>query len=117
MDAYMKKFGQPIEQDGESGYVATNVLFMAMEKAKTVTDKEKIIAAMEGIKYTLTKGPETVRACDHQRAQSYLLLRGKGAKAKGWDLADIVAEIPGESIIMSCEQNAKRLPFANVKLP
>jgi len=117
MDAYMKKFGTPIEQDGESGYVATNVLFMAMQKANTVTDKAKIVAAMEGLKYTLTKGPEYVRACDHQRVQSYLLVRGKGKKAKGWDLADIVGEIPGDSIIMSCEDNAKKLPFANIKLP
>ena len=117
IDAYMKKFGQPVEQDGETGYVATNVLLMAMEKANTVTDKEKIVAAMEGLKYTLTKGPESVRACDHQRIQSYVLVRGKGNKAKGWDLADIVAEIPGDSIIMSCEDNAKKLPFANIKLP
>jgi branched-chain amino acid transport system substrate-binding protein len=117
MDTYMKKYGQPIEQDGESGYVATNALFMAMEKAGTVTDKEKIVAALEGLKYTLTKGPEVVRACDHQREQSYLLLKGKGKKAKGWDLADIVGEIPGASIIMSCEDNAKKLPFSNVKLP
>jgi len=117
MDAYMKKFGQPVEQDGECGYVATNVLFMAMEKANTTTDKEKIIEAMEGLKYQLTKGPEYLRACDHQRVQSYVLVRGKGKEAKGWDLADIVAEIPGDSIIMSCEDNAKKMPFATVKLP
>jgi branched-chain amino acid transport system substrate-binding protein len=117
MENYMKKYGQPIEQDGESGYVATNVLFMAMEKAGTVTDKEKIMAAMEGIKYELTKGPEYVRACDRQRVQSYLLLKGKGKRAKDWDLADIIGEIPGESILMSCENNAKKLPFANIKLP
>jgi hypothetical protein len=46
-----------------------------------------------------------------------VLVKGKGAKAKGWDIADIVAEIPGDSIIMSCEDNAKKLPFINVKLP
>jgi branched-chain amino acid transport system substrate-binding protein len=117
MDAYMKKYGQPVEQDGECGYVATNVLFMAMQKAKTTTDHEKIAAAMEGMKYTLTKGPEYVRACDHQRVQSYLLLRGKGRKANGWDLADIVEEVPGDSIIMSCADNSRKLPFVNVKLP
>lgn len=116
-DAFQKKYGKPIEQDGESGYVATNVLFMAVQKAGTVTDKEKIMNAMEGLKYELTKGPEQVRACDHQRVQSYLIVKGKGKKAKDWDVADIVAEIPGESIIMSCEDNAKKFPFANVKLP
>jgi branched-chain amino acid transport system substrate-binding protein len=116
-EAYMKKFGSPVEQDGESGYVATNVLFMAIEKAGTVTDKEKIMKAMEGLKYELTKGPEYVRACDHQRVQSYLLLKGKGDKAKDWDIADIVAEIPGENILMSCEDNAKNLPFSKIKLP
>ncbi|MBI4963145.1 MAG: ABC transporter substrate-binding protein [Desulfomonile tiedjei] len=117
VENYMKKFGDPVEQDGESGYVATNVLFMAMEKAGTVTDKEKIMKAMEGLKYELTKGPEEVRACDRQRVQSYLLVRGKGAKAKDWDIADIIAEIPGKDIIMSCEDNAKKLPFSNIKLP
>ena len=117
VENYMKKYGDPVEQDGESGYVATNVLFMAMEKAGTVTDKEKIMNAMEGLKYELTKGPEYVRACDHQRVQSYLLVRGKGAKAKDWDIADIIAEIPGETILMSCEDNAKKLPFSNIKLP
>jgi branched-chain amino acid transport system substrate-binding protein len=116
-ESYMKKYGDPVEQDGESGYVATNVLFMAMEKAGTVTDKDKIMRAMEGLKYELTKGPEYVRACDRQRVQSYLLVRGKGAKAKDWDIADIIAEIPGEQIIMSCEDNAKKLPFSNIKLP
>jgi branched-chain amino acid transport system substrate-binding protein len=117
VENYMKKFGDPVEQDGESGYVATNVLFMAIEKAGTVTDKEKIMKAMEGIKYELTKGPEYVRACDRQRVQSYLLVRGKGEKAKDWDIADIIAEIPGEEILMSCEDNAKKLPFSNIKLP
>jgi branched-chain amino acid transport system substrate-binding protein len=117
VENYMKKFGDPVEQDGESGYVATNVLFMAIEKAGTVTDKEKIMKAMEGIKYELTKGPEYVRACDRQRVQSYLLVRGKGEKAKDWDIADIIAEIPGEDILMSCEDNSKKLPFSKIKLP
>ena len=117
VESYMKKFGDPVEQDGESGYVATNVLFMAIEKAGTVTDKEKIMKAMEGIKYELTKGPEYVRACDRQRVQSYLLVKGKGDKAKDWDIADIIAEIPGEDILMSCEDNAKKLPFSKIKLP
>ncbi len=117
VDAYVKKYGGPPEQDGESGYVATNLLFKSIEKAGTVSDKEKIMNALEGMKYELTKGPEYVRACDHQRVQSYLILQGKGDKAKDWDLADIVAEVPGDSIIMSCEDNAKKLPFINIKLP
>ncbi len=114
---YMNKYGDPVEQDGESGYVATNALFMAIEKAGTVTDKDKIMKAMEGLKFKLTKGPEYIRGCDHQRVQSYLLVRGKGQRATGWDIADMIAEIPGEEIIMSCEDNAKKLPFANIKLP
>ena len=117
VDKFVKKYGAPPEQDGESGYVATNLLFMAIEKAGTVTDKQKIMHALEGLKYQLTKGPEYIRGCDRQRVQSYVLVKGKGAKAKDWDLADIVAEIPGESIVMSCEDNAKKLPFINVKLP
>jgi branched-chain amino acid transport system substrate-binding protein len=117
VDKFMKKYGAPPEQDGESGYVATNLLFMAIEKAGTVSDKKKIMTALEGMKYQLTKGPEYVRGCDRQRVQSYVLVKGKGAKAHGWDIADIVAEIPGDSIIMSCEDNAAKMPFINIKLP
>jgi len=90
---------------------------MAIEKAGTVSDKKKIMTALEGMKYQLTKGPEYVRGCDRQRVQSYVLVKGKGAKAHGWDIADIVAEIPGDSIIMSCEDNAAKMPFINIKLP
>ena len=32
-------------------------------------------------------------------------------------LADIIAEIPDEDILMSCEDNAKKLQFSNIKLP
>ncbi|HQI25528.1 MAG TPA: ABC transporter substrate-binding protein, partial [Smithella sp.] len=117
VDKFMEKYGAPPEQDGECGYVATNLLFMAIEKAGTVSDKKKIMDTMADLKYTLTKGQEYVRGCDQQRIQSYVLVKGKGAKAKGWDLADIVAEIPGDSIVMSCEDNAKKLPFVNIKLP
>jgi len=117
VDNFMKRYGAPPEQDGDCGYVATNLLFMAIEKAGTVTDKEKIMDALEDLHFTLTKGPEYIRGCDHQRVQSYVIVKGKGKKAKDWDIADIVAEVPGESIIMSCEDNAKKLPFINVKLP
>ncbi len=117
VDKFMKKYGAPPEQDGEAGYVATNLLFMAIEKAGTVKDKKKIMDTLEGMKYQLTKGPEYVRGCDRQRVTSYVLVRGKGAKAKGWDIADIVAEIPGDSIIMSCQDNAAKMPFINIKLP
>jgi branched-chain amino acid transport system substrate-binding protein len=117
VDKFVKKYGAPPEQDGECAYVAANLLFMAIEKAGTVTDKAKIMATLEGLKYQLTKGPEYVRGCDRQRVQSYVLVKGKGTKAKGWDLADIVAEIPGDSIIMSCDDNAKKLPFSKIQLP
>jgi hypothetical protein len=44
-------------------------------------------------------------------------VKGKGEKAKDWDIADIIAEIPGEDILMSCEDNAQKLPFSKIKLP
>ena len=97
--------------------MATNALFMAIEKAGTVTDKEKIITALEGMKYELTKGPEYVRCLRPSEGSELSSSERKRKKAKDWDLADLVAEIPGESIIMSCEDNAKKLPFINVKLP
>ncbi len=60
------------------------------------TDTDKVIAALEGLKYDVAKGPQHYRKCDHQSVQSVLVLESKKkADMKGdSDLFSIVANEP-----------------------
>jgi branched-chain amino acid transport system substrate-binding protein len=114
---FWDKYGAPPSQDGECAYVATKSLFEAMRKAGTTEDVDKVIKTLTTMKLDTPKGEEQFRACDHVRMQSICVIRGKGAKAKGWDVADIVAEVPYTETLQSCENNKKDIPYGQVKLP
>jgi hypothetical protein len=88
-----------------------------MNKAKTTTDVDKLIKTLRGFKFQYNKGPEEFRACDQVRMTSVLIIRGIGAKAKGWDLGEVVAEYPASETMESCENNTKDIPYGQVKLP
>ncbi|MCF8041140.1 MAG: ABC transporter substrate-binding protein [Desulfarculaceae bacterium] len=103
VDSYTKKFGRPPDADADSGYVGAQTLFMAMEKAGTRTDVDKIIPALEGLKWNLNHGPEHFRKCDHVRTQTVVILQGLGTKAKGWDLAKVIAEVPPSKTMLPCD--------------
>jgi branched-chain amino acid transport system substrate-binding protein len=119
VDVYTKRYGRPPDADADSGYVGAMTVFMAMEKAGSRTDTEKIIKALENLKWNLNQGPEKYRACDHVREKTVVILQGKGAKAQGWDVADIVAEVPASKTLQSCDNDAKDLPYGPIraKLP
>lgn len=103
VDAYMKKFKRPPDADTDSGYVGAQALFMAMENAGTRTDITKLIPALENLKWDLNQGPEHFRKCDHVRTQTVVILQGRGAKAKGWDLATVIAEVPPSKTMLPCD--------------
>jgi branched-chain amino acid transport system substrate-binding protein len=115
--AYTEKFGMPPSADGECAYVATKALFQAMNKAGTVNDVPKLIKELETMTLSTLKAPSKFRACDHVREQSVVILRGKGAKASGWDVAEVVAEVPYTETLESCENNKADLPYGQIKLP
>ena len=115
--AFWDKYGTPPSQDGECAYVATKSLFTAMKTAGTVTDVDKVIKTLETTEFDTPKGKARFRECDHVRMQSVCVIRGRGAKAKDWDLAEIVAEIPYTETLESCENNKKNIPYGQVKLP
>jgi branched-chain amino acid transport system substrate-binding protein len=71
------------------------------------TDTEKVIAALEGLKYDVAKGQQCYRKCDHQSVQSVLVLESKKASAmKGdTDFFDIVANEPASAdALRSCAE-------------
>jgi branched-chain amino acid transport system substrate-binding protein len=115
--AYQEKYGMPPSADGECAYVATKAVFQAMNKAGTVDDVPKLIKELETMPLSTLKAPGKFRACDHVREQSVVILRGKGAKASGWDVAEVVAEVPYSETLESCENNKADVPYGQIQLP
>jgi branched-chain amino acid transport system substrate-binding protein len=117
VEAYMKKHGEPPSQDSDGGYTGTRALLEAMNVAKTTTDVDKLIKTLKGFKMDYNKGPEEFRACDHIRTTSVVIVRGIGAKASGMNYGQVVAEIPWQETLESCENNKNDVPYGKVKLP
>ncbi len=115
--AYGKKYGVPPSQDADGGYTGMRVILEAMNKAGTTDDVDKLIQTLEGFKFDYNKGPEEIRACDHARVSSAVIVRGIGDKAKDWNFGELVAEYPASEILESCENNIKDVPYGAVKLP
>ena len=117
IETYEKQYHKPPLQDTDRGYTGTRLVFEAMRRAGSTSDIDKIRKELEGITYYGNKGAEVIRACDHNRPQSVLIVRGKGEKANGWDLVDVVAEIPFWDVMQTCENSRADLPYGNIALP
>ncbi|MBA4788743.1 MAG: ABC transporter substrate-binding protein [Rhizobiales bacterium] len=106
-DAFRKMYNGAIPTDyGAYGFTGVTALLLGMQKAGG-TDTDKVIAALQELKYDVAKGPQYFRTCDHQAVQSVLVLRSKAkAEMKGEnDLFEIVANDPGsESMLRTCAE-------------
>ena len=106
-DAYRAANGGAIPTDyGAYGYTGLSSLLMAMQAASG-TDTDKVIAALEALKYDVAKGPQNYRKCDHQSVQSVLVLESqKKADMKSEnDLFKVVAnEAPSDKALRSCSE-------------
>jgi len=104
-DGFRAAHGGAIPTDyGAYGYTAVRSLLQAMTTAGG-TDTDKVIAALETLKYDIAKGPQSYRKCDHQSVQSVLILESKkkSVMKSENDLFRILAIEPGsESMLRSC---------------
>ena len=66
------------------GYTGVYSLLLAVQAAGG-TDSEKVIAALEALKYDVAKGPQYYRKCDHQSVQSVLIVESKKKRHEGRD--------------------------------
>ena len=114
---YTKKYNKPPLQDTDRGYTGTRLVFEAMRRAGSTTDLSKIRKELEDFVFLGNKGPEVIRACDHNRTQSVLIVRGKGAKAKGWDVVDVVDEMPFWDVMQTCGNTRADIPFGKIAMP
>lgn len=104
--AYKAEYGKLPTDYGAYGYTGVSALLMAIEKAGG-TDTDKVVSALEELKYDVAKGPQFFRKCDHQSVQSVLVLRSKKkAEMKGdADYFEILENLPGsEQMLRSCKE-------------
>lgn len=106
-DKYRARYGgAPPTDYGAYGYAGVSVLLEAV-KAAGSTDTDRVIDALEKIRYDKYKGPQYFRKCDHQSVQSVLIVQSKpDAKMRNkYDICDIVhIEQPDEKNLRTCEE-------------
>jgi len=92
---------------GAYGYTGVRSLLMAVKAAGSV-DTDKVVAALETLKYDIAKGPQSYRACDHQSVQSVFVLesKAKSAMKSEMDLFKVVATDAADAArqLRTCEE-------------
>lgn len=88
---------------GALGFAGVMTVLTAAKRANSIAT-DKLIAAMQDMKYDLYKGPEYYRTCDHQAVQSALVVDSQfTASPNDLDVFSIVqVDPPNEAMLESC---------------
>jgi branched-chain amino acid transport system substrate-binding protein len=104
-EAFRKMYDGKLPTDyGALGYGGVRTILAAVKNAGSV-DTDKVIAALEALKYDFYKGPQYYRKCDHQSVQSVLVIQSKSKELRNEsDVFEIIAtDEPNEANLRSCE--------------
>ncbi|WP_426441576.1 ABC transporter substrate-binding protein [Bradyrhizobium genosp. P] len=104
-DAFRKMNDGKLPTDyGALGYGGVRTVLEAVKGAGTV-ETDKVIAALEALKYDYYKGPQYYRKCDHQSVQSVLVIKSKSKDMKNdSDVFEVIStEEPSEKNLRTCE--------------
>lgn len=105
-DRFRKMHGGRVPSDyGALGYGGVKTLLMGAKAAGSV-DSDKVVAAVEALKYDYYKGGQYYRKCDHQSVQSVLIVESKSKDQKNEsDVFKVVSiEQPNEAHLRSCQE-------------
>ena len=94
---HQKRFNAPPDFFTCGGFAAAMAVVAAVEKAKS-TDAEKLIAAMEGMKFDTPKGKMVFRKEDHQALQSMYHFKVKVDPNIAWAVLEPVRELKIEDM-------------------
>jgi len=104
-DAFRKMYDGKVPTDyGALGYGGVRTVLAGVKNAGSV-DTDKVIAAMEALKYDFYKGPQYYRKCDHQSVQSVLIIQSKSKDMKNEsDVFEVIGtDEPNEANLRTCE--------------
>jgi len=104
-DAFRKMYDGKLPTDyGALGYGGVRTVLEAVKNAGTV-ETDKVVAALEALKYDYYKGPQYYRKCDHQSVQSVLVIKSKSKDMKNdSDVFEVLStEEPSEKNLRTCE--------------
>jgi branched-chain amino acid transport system substrate-binding protein len=90
---------------GALGYGGVRSVLEAVRNAGSV-ETDKVIAAMEALKYDYYKGPQYYRKCDHQSVQSVLVIKSKSTNMKNdSDVFEVIStDEPNEANLRTCAE-------------
>lgn len=92
--------GTPPDFFTAGGVAAASAVITALKKTNGSTDTEKLITAMEGMKFDTPKGEMTFRKDDHQALQPmyHFRIKDKAKQKNEWDLLELIREIPAAQL-------------------
>ena len=105
-EAFRKMYDGKLPTDyGALGYGGVRTVLSAVKNAGSV-DTDKVIVALETLKYDYYKGPQYYRKCDHQSVQSVLVIKSKSTNMKNEsDIFEVIStEEPNEASLRTCEE-------------
>ncbi|QPF83047.1 ABC transporter substrate-binding protein [Bradyrhizobium genosp. L] len=104
-EAFRKMYDNKLPTDyGALGYGGVRTVLEAVKNAGSV-ETDKVVAALEALKYDYYKGPQYYRKCDHQSVQSVLVIKSKSKDMKNdSDVFEVLStEEPNEKYLRTCE--------------
>ncbi|WOH79568.1 ABC transporter substrate-binding protein [Bradyrhizobium sp. BEA-2-5] len=104
-NAFRKMYDGKLPTDyGALGYGGVRTVLEAVRGAGSV-ETDKVVAALEALKYDYYKGPQYYRKCDHQSVQSVLVIKSKSKDMKNEsDVFEVLStEEPNEKNLRTCD--------------
>jgi branched-chain amino acid transport system substrate-binding protein len=94
-DLFRAAYGGAYPSDyGALGYAGVRSVLQSVKNAKS-TETNKVIEAMENLKYDWYKGPQFYRGCDHQAVQSVLIVESKSKNIRNkYDVFNVLQTDP-----------------------
>jgi branched-chain amino acid transport system substrate-binding protein len=105
-DAFRKMYDGRLPSDyGALGYGGVRTVLAAVRNAGSV-DTDKVVAALEALKYDFYKGPQYYRKCDHQSVQSVMIIKSKSKDMRNEsDVFEVIStEEPDEANLRGCAE-------------